>query len=186
MIAYLGLGSNLYSPQRQLTQALKRLRQHQCIHIKKVSPMYHSVAQGNSAYPDYYNLAVKISTRLTAHQLLKQCQQIEQQFKRIRKKRWAPRTLDIDILLYGEQSIKTQELHVPHKELSHRDFVIIPLLAIEPDLKLPNGEYLSDIQFQHSHLIEKNTISQHYFDKHNASREKVEGMDDYFSLSVAG
>lgn len=155
MIAFLGLGSNLASPHRQLIQAIDYIKRQPEINIIDLSPIYHSKAMGNSAYPNYYNIAMKISTRLSPRQLLKQCQSIEHQFKRIRKKRWGPRTLDIDILLYGNKTIKTHELEIPHYQLTKRDFVIIPLLAIEPALQLPDGQQLSQIQFKESYLIDK-------------------------------
>jgi 2-amino-4-hydroxy-6-hydroxymethyldihydropteridine diphosphokinase len=87
--------------------------------------------------PDYLNVACKIETRLSALDLLSKCQQIESKQHRVREIRWGSRTIDLDILLYGDEVISTQELNVPHPEIIKRNFVLLPLFEIEPKLELP-------------------------------------------------
>ena len=127
---YLGLGSNLREPRRQLSRAFASLRTLPRSAILRQSRVYHSLPMGVRAQPNYYNQVIAIQTTLPAHALLRHCQAIEQKQHRIRKRRWGARTLDIDILLYGNQVIHTHDLIVPHPEMLKRDFVLIPLLEI--------------------------------------------------------
>jgi 2-amino-4-hydroxy-6-hydroxymethyldihydropteridine diphosphokinase len=142
---YLGLGSNLASPRRQLKQALLHLRQLPRTVLSDISPLYHSKPWGFYAQPAYVNLVVAVDTKLPAQQLLRHCQMIEQKQGRLRKKKWGPRTLDIDILLYGEKTISTPLLRLPHPWILWRDFVVQPLLQIAPQVRLPTGEKIADL-----------------------------------------
>ena len=139
---YLGLGSNLQSPERQLRQALGKLRKIPRSAITNRSSLYLSHPCGVRSQPRYVNMVVAITTTLPPHQLLKQCQQIENKHHRIRKKHWGARTLDIDILLYGQRTIHTLDLTIPHPHMLCRDFVLVPLLEICPTECLPSGEPL--------------------------------------------
>ncbi|HHF7344017.1 TPA: 2-amino-4-hydroxy-6-hydroxymethyldihydropteridine diphosphokinase [Legionella feeleii] len=129
---YLGLGSNLRSPQRQLRRALNALRTLPSTQVTKVASFYRSSAWGRKAQPDYYNTVVALQTSLTPEQLLTFCQKIERQQGRIRKIRWGSRTLDIDILLFGTRKINSTKIIVPHPRLHLRDFVFVPLLELFP------------------------------------------------------
>lgn len=129
---YLGLGSNLRSPQRQLRRALTALRSLPSTQVIKVASFYRSRAWGRKAQPDYYNTVVALQTSLTPEQLLTFCQKIERQQGRIRKIRWGSRTLDIDILLFGTRKINSTKITAPHPRLHLRDFVFIPLLELSP------------------------------------------------------
>ena len=93
----------------------------------------------------YYNVVCKIETRLSALDLLSQCQQIENKQHRVREIRWGSRTIDLDILVYGDEVISTKELIVPHPEMIKRNFVLLPLFEIEPDLELPIFGKLKDL-----------------------------------------
>lgn len=127
---YLGLGSNLRGPKRQLNQAIAALRALPRSTIKKKSSVYRSVPMGVRAQPNYCNQVIAIQTTLPAHALLHHCQAIEKKQQRIRKRHWGARTLDIDILLYGSQMIHTRDLTIPHPQMLKRDFVLIPLLEV--------------------------------------------------------
>lgn len=129
---YLALGSNLRSPERQLRQAIRRLYHLPASNIQKISSIYLSAPLGFGVQPRYCNLVLAINTRLSPIKLLDYCQQIEKKHQRIRKKKWASRTLDIDILLYGQKQISSPRLILPHPEMTHRDFVMIPFLEIAP------------------------------------------------------
>jgi 2-amino-4-hydroxy-6-hydroxymethyldihydropteridine diphosphokinase len=129
-LCYLGLGSNLDSPERQLRRAIAALGKLPYSYVIKVASFYHSQALGRKAQPDYCNTVVALHTLLCPEQLLFYCQKIERQQGRIRKIRWGARTLDIDILLFGSQKINTLKLKVPHPRLKQRDFVLVPLREI--------------------------------------------------------
>jgi len=139
---YLGLGSNLHSPQRQLRQAIALLHKLPHTSIDKISKLYFSKPLGIRCQPPYYNVVLTLHTTLPATRLLHYCQSIEQKHQRVRKKRWGPRTLDIDLLLYGKQIINRHDLHVPHPQLTVRDFVLVPLLEISPNAHLPDGQLI--------------------------------------------
>lgn len=129
---FLGLGSNLASPQRQLRLALAGLKRLPNTRIHRISNLYFSQPLGAPGQPHYYNVVVSLHTTLPPLQLLKFCHAIERQQQRVRKKKWGPRTLDIDILLYGERTLNTSRLTIPHPHMLLRDFVLIPLLEISP------------------------------------------------------
>lgn len=153
--AYLGLGSNLRSPIRQLRQAIKLLQKLPRSRIKNQSSIYMSHPMGVHAQPIFFNMVISIDTQLTPLELLRHCQSIEHQQHRIRKKHWGPRTIDIDLLLYGNAKINSKFLTIPHQEILKRDFVIIPLLEISPEVRLPTGKPLSHYQChpRENHLL---------------------------------
>ncbi len=138
-ISYIGLGSNLDSPQRQLKCALQALEHNQWIDVCSISAYYRSRAIGPGTQPDYCNAVVAICSSLTPFDLLCQLQRIEDAQGRTRYQRWGARTLDLDILFYGDQRIDTPRLTIPHPRLSERNFVLYPLADIAPNLILPNG-----------------------------------------------
>lgn len=130
--AYLALGSNLNNPSGQLHHAIQNLqRLLPYTYVLKVAPFFSNPAMGRRIQPHFYNTVVKIHTRLSPQQLLKHCQNLEKKQGRQRKIRWGARTLDIDIILYGNQHIKTPTLIIPHPLYQERDFVTIPLSFIK-------------------------------------------------------
>lgn len=135
--AYLGLGSNLDQPSVQLHTARQAITAQPAIRELAFSSLYQSVPMGPHDQPDYINAVMAISTELAPLALLHAMQAIEQQHGRVRGQRWGARTLDIDLLLYGEQVITLPELTVPHSGLSERAFVLYPLYEIAPQLQLP-------------------------------------------------
>ncbi|ALO41069.1 2-amino-4-hydroxy-6-hydroxymethyldihydropteridine diphosphokinase [Pseudoalteromonas phenolica] len=146
---YIGLGANLEAPVEQLHNAVKALSTLVDCELKKVSAFYSSKPMGPQDQPDYVNAVALLNTRLAPEALLDELQRIELEQGRQRKdERWGPRTLDLDILLFGEQTINTKRLTVPHYGLCEREFVVYPLLEISPELKLPNGNTLADIAQQ--------------------------------------
>lgn len=142
-LCYLGLGSNLRMPQRQLRQALSALRKLPRSTIVRQSRIYSSIPLGVRAQPAYCNMVVVIQTLLPAKSLLHHCQSIENKQQRIRKVHWGARTLDIDVLLYGRESINHHDLIIPHPYMLVRDFVLIPLVEISPLACLPDGRLVS-------------------------------------------
>jgi 2-amino-4-hydroxy-6-hydroxymethyldihydropteridine diphosphokinase len=139
---YLGLGSNLNSPKRQLHLALNALKTLPKTYILKISPFYQTAPLGVVGQPMYCNAVVLLETCLTPEQILSYVQAIETHQKRVRKKRWGSRTLDIDVLLYGTHCSTIPSLIIPHPRLHERAFMLIPLLDIWPDATLPDGTSL--------------------------------------------
>ena len=146
---YIGLGANLTTPIAQLQRAVVALQQLPDSHLVAVSSFYGSKPMGPQDQPDYVNAVAAIDTRLLPEPLLDALQQIEQQQGRVRKaERWGPRTLDLDILLYGNDTISSDRLTVPHYGLREREFVLYPLHEIAPELSLPDGTVLSSLLAQ--------------------------------------
>lgn len=141
--AYVGLGSNLQQPLLQLQRALIAIAQLPSSQLLRVSSVYRSAAVGPGEQPDYLNAALQLDTRLQPAELLAALQAIEQAQGRVRTIRWGARTLDLDILLYGDRQIATSSLTIPHPELQRRNFVLYPLAEIAgPHLVLPDGTEL--------------------------------------------
>lgn len=142
----IGLGSNLQDPAAQLQAAVDALARLPHSVISAGSALYHSAAVGPGAQPDYLNAVVMLETALAPEPLLDALQAIEQAQGRQRQVRWGPRTLDLDILLYGEQQISLPRLQVPHPAMAQRHFVLYPLADIcDPGLTLPGGETLAQL-----------------------------------------
>ncbi len=138
--AYIGIGSNLVAPEQQARAAIRALAALPDTLLQRVSSLYRSAPMGPQDQPDYVNAVACLHTSLTPLQLLDQLQQIEQQQGRVRKaERWGPRTLDLDLLLYGDEIIDQPRLTVPHYGLTERAFVLYPLAEIAPELQLPGG-----------------------------------------------
>ncbi|MCX0332683.1 2-amino-4-hydroxy-6-hydroxymethyldihydropteridine diphosphokinase [Acinetobacter radioresistens] len=140
-IAYIGLGSNLGDSRQILTQAVSRLS---TLGPVKVSRLYQSPPMGPQDQPHYYNAVAQLETVLEPLPLLDQLQAFEQEAGRVRLRRWGERTLDLDLLLYGQQSIQHERLNVPHIGLLERDFVVIPLLDLDVSLSV-NGQLLQQL-----------------------------------------
>ncbi|HEY0635615.1 MAG TPA: 2-amino-4-hydroxy-6-hydroxymethyldihydropteridine diphosphokinase [Gammaproteobacteria bacterium] len=144
--AYIGLGSNLDDPLSQVRAALTELAALPQSRLAAVSPLYRTPPLGPADQPDYINAVVALDTDLAPLALLDHLQHIEQQHGRVRGPlRWGPRTLDLDLLLYGERVITSERLTVPHPGVSERPFVIFPLQAIAPALVLPDGTALASL-----------------------------------------
>ena len=137
MLAYIGLGSNLKGPKEQIEKALRALSEAQEITFLSVSSFYQSKPLMDMPGPNYLNAVCKIETNLGALDLLNFCQEIEDNQHRVREVKWGSRTIDLDILLYGNQVLATKRLTIPHPEMINRAFVLLPLFEIEPGLKLP-------------------------------------------------
>lgn len=135
-VAYIGLGANLGDARQSLKDAVVCLAQQHCIAVLAKSSLYRTEpidAQGD----EYYNLVVKIETALAARGLLALCHRIEHHFGRERPFRNAPRTLDLDIVLFGDERIDEPDLVIPHPRAAERAFVLVPLVEIDADVTIP-------------------------------------------------
>jgi 2-amino-4-hydroxy-6-hydroxymethyldihydropteridine diphosphokinase len=141
---YIGIGSNLEQPVAKAKLAIAALKLLPHSQFLLASSLYCSKPMGPSDQPDYINAVAAIKTSLAPLALLDELQKIEQQQGRTRKaERWGPRTLDLDLLLFGNEIIDTERLTVPHYGMKQREFVLYPLSDIAPDLILPCGKTLS-------------------------------------------
>jgi len=136
---YIGLGSNLDDPKGHVRQALEDLKQLPHSQLLLASKLYLSKPLGPQDQDDFVNAVVLLATELKPITLLDELQAIEQQHQRVRERHWGPRTLDLDILLFGNQTLDQPRLTVPHTQISQRDFVVGPLLELSPELVLPCG-----------------------------------------------
>ena len=132
ILVHLGLGSNLGNRQDTLKQACVELESLPLLHFRD-SPIYESEPLLKMPQPKYLNMVVCGLTELSPLELLRKCQQIENRLGRVRNEHWDSRTIDIDILAYGEECIDAEILKIPHPEMEKRSFVLVPLLEISPE-----------------------------------------------------
>lgn len=135
--AYLGLGANLGEREASILSALKELDSLPTMQVTAVSSLYETAPVGVTDQPNFVNAVAEIRTTLTPEALLETILALEKNRGRVRTQRWGPRVIDIDILLYGDIQRETPALSLPHPRLEDRDFVVLPLSEIAPDLVLP-------------------------------------------------
>jgi 2-amino-4-hydroxy-6-hydroxymethyldihydropteridine diphosphokinase len=156
MISYIGIGSNQEEPIEQEKKAIAALKSLPKTKLTNCSSLYCSTPMGPQDQPDYINAVAELDTQLSPLELLNELQQIELSQGRVRKEdRWGPRTLDLDIILYGDQQINNARLTVPHYGMKEREFVLYPLQEIAADLVLPDGTPLSQL----TAVCDKNGLS---------------------------
>ena len=155
--AYIGLGANLGDAAQALRDAAQSLTQHPQVLSLVLSPFYASAALDSFA-PDYVNAVARLQTSLAPLDLLNLLQNTESDFGRTRPYRYAPRTLDLDLLLYGDQSWDDERLIIPHPRLYERAFVLLPLLDLQADLEIPGigaaADCLESVKEQRIHRMD--------------------------------
>lgn len=156
MTAYLGLGANVGDPQKSLSQALRELAKHPKIQLIQASSLYRTAPVGVLDQPDFLNAVVQIETALDPDALMTAMLGVEKKLGRVRTKRWGPRVIDIDVLLYGARQIETPLITAPHPRMHERAFVMTPLAEIAPDLRIP-GDTKSAVQIA-SELPDKKSV----------------------------
>lgn len=140
---FLGMGSNLGNRQEHLDSAIQKLKNMPASQLKQTSKIFENPPlEGGPAQGNFYNIVVELETTLLPLELLGQIQKIEKDGGRQRLVFWGPRTIDIDILFYDNQIIKLPSLKIPHPEMYHREFVILPLLEIAPMIVDPTNNKL--------------------------------------------
>jgi 2-amino-4-hydroxy-6-hydroxymethyldihydropteridine diphosphokinase len=144
--AYVGLGSNLGDREGTIGRAVELLGEDPAIEVLAVSSLRETDPVGYLAQPRFLNGACAIGTSLPPRQLLERLLAVEKSLGRTREgPHWGPRTIDLDLLLYGDETVNEPDLVVPHPELAHRAFVLEPLVELDPELALPDGRRLADI-----------------------------------------
>ena len=136
-IVYIALGTNLEPRAAHLDKALELFHSLSGVEVKRVSSIYESKPVGYLDQPDFLNLVFEAETELLPLDLLDSCQTIEQELGRVRTIRFGPRTLDVDIALYGVESIDEERLTVPHPRMQERSFVLLPLQELNPEYVVP-------------------------------------------------
>lgn len=149
--AFLSLGTNMGDRLANLQEGLRLLRSHAAVTVAKLSSIYETEPVGYTEQPAFLNMAVQVSTSLSAEELLDLCLSIEQEIGRVREFRWGPRIIDLDILLYNQDNIESEKLIIPHPRMHERAFVLVPLIEIDPAICFPGSnrpleEALSSIQ----------------------------------------
>lgn len=136
---FIGIGSNLDDPERQVRAAIDALARLPSTTFDRSSGLYRTMAWGDVQQPDFINAVVELQTGLTALELLAALQSLEDAAGRVRDpgRPWGPRELDLDLLWFGGETIETEELVVPHPRMHERAFVLQPLSELEPMLELP-------------------------------------------------
>ena len=146
---YIGLGSNLSGsmgdPQKQMQIALAKISDHPEIHQLNTSSFYRTSPIGPQDQPDFINAVAQVKTSLKPLALLDYLQKIENEHGRERKEHWGARTLDLDILIFGQQSIHNTRLIIPHPRIEERAFVLVPLLELKPNFSSANGKNTADL-----------------------------------------
>jgi 2-amino-4-hydroxy-6-hydroxymethyldihydropteridine diphosphokinase len=145
-LAFIALGSNQASPLEQVGSALDALAAIPQSRVVATSSFYRTPPLGPQDQPDYLNAAVALETNLSPDVLLDHTQRIELKHGRVRKaERWGPRTLDLDIMLFGSEVISTPRLTVPHYDMKNRAFMLVPLLEIAPQCAFPDGQRIANV-----------------------------------------
>jgi 2-amino-4-hydroxy-6-hydroxymethyldihydropteridine diphosphokinase len=144
--AVLGLGGNIGDTRGLMAAAIERLSRDPGIEVQKVSALYRTPPWGKTDQPPFLNAAIRIETRLSPEALLKTVLDVEQALGRRRAERWGPRTLDIDILLYGTIAVELPGLRIPHPRVAERAFALAPLVDVMPEAEIsgsPAVEWLA-------------------------------------------
>ena len=150
IVTYIGLGSNLGDSRQILAEAVQKMA---TLGQVKTSNLYQSPPMGPQDQPNYLNAVVQLNTDLAALSLLDRLQAFEQDAGRVRLRHWGERTLDLDLLIYGNEHIQNDRLTVPHVGVLERDFVLIPLLDIDPEIQV-HGHRLKDLD-----IVKQSTLA---------------------------
>ena len=137
---YLGLGSNLGDREQYLHQAVAKLAAHPDIKLRKLSAIYETLPFGYTDHPAFLNAVAAVETTLSPHELLSVCLGIESSLGRIRELKWGPRLIDIDILLFDDVELATEQLTLPHPYLHLRSFVLVPLRELTGSAAIYQGK----------------------------------------------
>lgn len=134
---FIGLGSNVGDRYSYLMKALEQLDNHKQIELVNYSSVYETEPVGVTEQASFLNMVAEIKTSLSPKKLLQATQKIEIRLHRVRRKRWGPRTIDLDILLFNDENIRMNDLLIPHPRMHERAFVLVPLAEIAADMHVP-------------------------------------------------
>ncbi|MEH7418127.1 2-amino-4-hydroxy-6-hydroxymethyldihydropteridine diphosphokinase [Neobacillus drentensis] len=143
--AFIALGSNIGNRYDNIVNAINYLKSDPAIQLVKLSSIYETDPVGYEDQDLFLNMAVKVQTSLSAMELLELCLKIELELGRKREIRWGPRTIDLDILTFNQENIETEKLIIPHPRILERAFVLVPLVEIDQNLRIPGVDKPLDI-----------------------------------------
>jgi 2-amino-4-hydroxy-6-hydroxymethyldihydropteridine diphosphokinase len=146
--AYIGMGSNLGDRKENLRRAVCLLQDSPLTEVKRLAPLYRSAPLGETDQPEFLNTVVEVATRLSVRQLAARLFDVENKLGRVRERRWGPRVIDLDLLLYNDVVLNEPDLVVPHPRLTERAFVMAPLAVLAPEKVLPGGLTASELAVQ--------------------------------------
>jgi 2-amino-4-hydroxy-6-hydroxymethyldihydropteridine diphosphokinase len=144
-VAFIGVGANLDEPVEKVRNALAELDRLPATRVAQRSSLYRTAPVGYLDQPDFINAVARIETALDPHRLLAALLEIESRYGRVRSVRNAPRTLDLDVLLYGDRVLDEQGLSIPHPRMHERAFVLVPLAEIAPEVVIPGRGRVTDL-----------------------------------------
>ena len=143
--AFIGVGSNVGDRELFARRAVRALEESEGVGVERVSSLYETTPVGGPPQRSFVNLVVRISTELSAQELLALCKEIEQALGRDASEiRWGPRVADLDVLLFGDEKVNEPDLEIPHPRMAQRRFVLVPLLEIDPEATDPWGGRYAD------------------------------------------
>lgn len=151
--AFLGLGSNVGDRLANLRGAVELLADTPGVRVVRSSRVYETDPFGGSPQPDFLNAVLEVETDLAPRALLERCLEVEVELGRVRDERWGPRTLDVDVLTYGEERVDEPGLTIPHPRMHERAFVLVPLTELVADPPLPGGRRLSTLRLEPAGLL---------------------------------
>ncbi|HWC32078.1 MAG TPA: 2-amino-4-hydroxy-6-hydroxymethyldihydropteridine diphosphokinase [Actinomycetota bacterium] len=143
--AFLGLGSNEGDRLAALQRAVELLRA-RGVRILRSSRVYETDPVGGPSQPDYLNAVIEVEVDGSAYDLLDACRTVEEEMGRVRLERWGPRAIDLDVLTFGGEEIDEPDLQVPHPRMHERGFVLVPLLELDADPRLPGGRKIASLK----------------------------------------
>jgi 2-amino-4-hydroxy-6-hydroxymethyldihydropteridine diphosphokinase len=144
--AFLGLGSNVGDRLANLSRAVGLLCAEDGVRVRRSSRVWETDPVGGPPQPDFLNAVVEVETVLSPRELLAVCHRVESALGRVRDVQWGPRTIDVDLLLFDDRVVADPDLVVPHPRMTERAFVVLPLLELDADLRLPSGMRLVDVR----------------------------------------
>lgn len=139
-VAFLSLGSNIGDREQNLRDAVSLINKTDEIEVVNISSIYETDPVGYTNQAQFLNIVVKVNCALEAEQLLSRCMEIEQYLGRVREFRWGPRCIDLDILMYNEDNIVSENLVIPHPRMHERGFVLVPLVEVDESLLHPESK----------------------------------------------
>jgi 2-amino-4-hydroxy-6-hydroxymethyldihydropteridine diphosphokinase len=146
VIAYLGLGSNLGDRLANLRRAAALLETQDGLTVLRSSRVYETDPVAGPPQPEYLNAVLEAETSLSPRELLAACQRVEGALGRVRVERWGPRTMDVDVLTYDDETVDQPDLQIPHPRMHERGFVLVPLSELDRDPPLPCGRTLASLR----------------------------------------
>lgn len=165
---YLSLGGNIGDPAKAMGAALRMLDADPSTEVVAVSSLYRTPPWGKTDQPDFLNSAAELRTSLSPRELLDVCLEAERKLKRVRQERWGPRLIDIDILVFGDRTVRESGLEIPHPRMLERAFVLFPLVEIAPNFEMKGRKLVDWLADVDTTGIERDSSGQDWWKGHRS------------------